>query len=449
MIEMKEYTAVIQAGGMGTRMRLLTQDKLPKPMISLNGKPMIQWQIEELAENGFREIIIIVGHLGNQIEAYFQDGQAFGVHISYIWEKEPLGSAGALYYLREKLKTDSFVLVFGDVMFSLDWKRFINFHETHGKPVTVLAHPNSHPYDSDVLLVDGRNVVLGLDSKNNERTYWYANCVNAGLYILSGKILENILKPAKTDLENDILMPLFTNRQVCAYRTPEYVKDVGTPERFKQAEKEQKNGVWNVKCLKKKQKCIFLDRDGTINQHCGLLADENAFVLEEKAAEAVKRINEWGYLAIVVTNQSVVARGMCTEETVRLIHKKMETMLGEQGAYLDDIVFCPHHPDKGYPEENPIYKIQCNCRKPATGLIDQMKEKYNIDLEHSWMIGDSTVDMQTAKNAGLHSVLLKTGQAGQDGKYNVKADICADDLLQAVDFIIKSVAGEKFYGGLQ
>ena len=438
---MEKYTAVIQAGGMGTRMHPLTQDKLPKPMIILNGKPMLQWQIEELAENGFQEIVIIVGHLGKQIEEFFQTGEEFKVHISYIHETEPLGSAGALYYLRGKLKTENIALVFGDVMFSLDWERIMRFHEAHGKAATLLAHPNSHPYDSDLLLVDDQNVVIGLDSKNNKRSYWYANCVNAGLYVLSDKILQNICAPVKTDLENDILAPLFAERQICAYRTSEYVKDAGTPERFRQAEKEKQNGVWMKKCLKNKQRCIFLDRDGTINQYRGLIAEEKDFELEEKAAAAIRKINESGYLAIVVTNQPVVARGMCTEETVRLIHKKMETLLGEEGAYLDDIVFCPHHPDRGYPEENPLYKIKCRCRKPDIGMIEQMVKKYNIDLEHSWMIGDSTVDIQTAHNAGLRSVILNTGQAGRDGKYNVEADIYADDLLQAVEVILGQ-AGE-------
>ncbi len=439
---MNRYTAVIQAGGLGTRMYSVTQDKIPKPMLMLNGKPMIQWQIEELAQNGFQEIVIIAGHLGNQIEEYFQDGNRFKVHISYIYETKPLGSAGALYYLRRKLKTENLVLIFGDVMFSLDWKRLICFHEAYGKTATLLAHPNSHPYDSDILLVDDQDVVIGLDAKNNKRSYWYANCVNAGVYVLSAEILQYICAPVKTDLENDVLMPLFVDRQVCAYRTPEYVKDAGTPERFRQAEKENKNGVWHKKCLKNKQRCIFLDRDGTINQYRGLIAEEKDFELEEKAAAAIRKINESGYLAIVVTNQPVVARGMCTEEKVQLIHRKMETLLGVQGAYLDDIVFCPHHPDKGYPEENPFYKIKCRCRKPDIGMIEQMVKKYNIDLAYSWMIGDSTVDIQTAHNAGVRSVLLNTGQAGRDGKYNVEADVYAADLLQAVEMILGQ-AGER------
>ena len=156
------------------------------------------------------------------------------------------------------------------------------------------------------------------------------------------------------------------------------------------------------------------------------------------AAKAIRRINESGFLSIVVTNQPVVARGMCRIEDVERIHRKMQTLLGNEGAYLDDIAFCPHHPDKGYPEENPAYKIACDCRKPAIGMIQDMADKYHIDLSESYMVGDSTVDIQTGINAGLKTILVRTGQAGKDGKYKTWPDIIADDLDKAVEYILEN-----------
>lgn len=147
-------------------------------------------------------------------------------------------------------------------------------------------------------------------------------------------------------------------------------------------------------------------------------------------------INSSNYLAIVVTNQSVVARGICDITEVENMHKKMEILLGEKGAYLDDIIFCPHHPDKGYPEENADYKIKCKCRKPLTGMIDRMIEKYNISKEQSYIVGDTTTDIQLGKNAGIKTVLVHTGQSGKDGKYHVCADVEADDILDAVRKIV-------------
>lgn len=442
----RRYIAVIQAGGKGTRMVSLTNDKIPKPMLEINGKPMIQWQIENIAAYGIDEFVIITGHLGEVIEDYFGDGTKLGVHISYIREKqdEPLGSAGALYYLKDMVKvgtlsqyTDA-LLIFGDVMFELDWNRMINFHEQHNAKATLLVHPNAHPHDSDLLILDDKNRVKGIDPKNKVRNYWYDNCVNAGLYILCAELLESVPGPeVKVDLEKDILADFMKSEDtIYGYHTSEYVKDAGTPERFQKVCKEQELGVWSQKCLKNRQKCIFLDRDGTVNKYKGLIADETLLELEQDAGKAIKKINESGYLAILVTNQPVVARGMCTIEDVNRIHQKLQVLLGEQGAYLDDIAFCPHHPDKGYPEENPRYKIECNCRKPATGMIDEMIKKYNIDVSQSWFVGDTTIDIQTGKNAGLKTVLVKTGVAGADGKYDVKADVVVADLYQMIRSIL-------------
>lgn len=431
------YAAVIQAGGKGTRLKALTKNEIPKPLLKINGKPMIEWQIGNVKKYGIREIIIITGHLGEKIREYFKDGAELGVHIAYIEEKEPLGSAGALYFLRDRIKSDNFVLLFGDVMFDVDMVRMVRFYENRKAVALLAVHPNAHPYDSDLVLMDEEGQVTGFDAKTNDRTYFYENIVNAGIFVLSTEVIRDILKPQKLDLEKDVILPWLKTGRVYGYRTTEYIKDAGTPERFAEVCMEQETGLWEMKNLEKKQRCIFLDRDGTLNVYKGLIADESAFELEKGAAEAVKLINKSGYLAVVVTNQPVVARGMCSISDVRQIHRKMQTLLGmEGGAYLDDITFCPHHPDKGFPEENAAYKISCACRKPAAGMIEDMVRGHNIDLAESYIVGDSTVDIQTGINAGLKTVLVKTGQAGMDGKYDVKADLESDDLLGAVKLIL-------------
>lgn len=305
----------------------------------------------------------------------------------------------------------------------------------------LIAHPNAHPYDSDLLIIDNADQVLNIISKHEKRTEWYENLVNAGIYVLSGELITDLEKKGITqlDMERDVLKPMMGQGKVYAYRTPEYIKDAGTPERFKAVCREQREGVWEQKNLTKKQRCVFLDRDGTINKYHGLIYKEEQLELEQGAAEAIQRLNEAGNLAIVVTNQPVVARGLCDIGDVEQIHRKLQVLLGEQGAYLDDIVFCPHHPDKGYPEENPLYKILCKCRKPDTGMIDKMLEKYNIDSGKSYIVGDSSVDIQTGRNAGLKTILVATGQAGNDGKYCVQADAQVKDLLDAVKVILTRI----------
>lgn len=433
---MEKYVAVIQAGGKGTRVRALTQDKIPKPLMEINGKAMLEWQIESLIQNEIREVIIITGYLGDKIEAYIGDGSKWGIKISYIRETEALGSAGALYYLKGRCSKD-ILLIFGDVMFDIDWNRFIGFHEKKGGIATLLVHPNSHPQDSDLVVLDDDDKVLSFDYKNYSRNYFYENCVNAGICILSEAVLEYFSEVQKTDLEKDILLPLVEAGSVYGYCTPEYVKDAGTPERFYEVSREQREGIWSRKNLKNRQACVFLDRDGTVNRYQGLLYTEEQFELETGVAEAVCRLHEAGYLVILVTNQPVVARGLCGIEEVKRIHRKMQVLLGEEGAYLDDILFCPHHPDKGFPGENVLYKVPCNCRKPATGMIVHAVEKYHIDLSQSFIIGDSTIDIQTGKNAGTRTILLLTGLAGKDKKYDAEPDFTAENLMEAVTIVLK------------
>lgn len=430
--------AVIMAGGKGTRLAALTKDEIPKPMVPVLDKPLLEWQIEQLKDNGITDVIMIIGYLGDKIKEYFGDGSKYGIIVRYIEEKEPLGTAGAFFFLKKLLREPYFLLVFGDVFFNIDIVRMERFHLARHSAATLFVHPNGHPFDSDLVTLGLGGKIEKFDSKNNIRDYWYDNCVNAGFYILNKEICDAVSEPIKTDLEKDVLRPMIeAGKAVYGYRSPEYIKDVGTVERIEKTIKDITNGFISNKCLKNKQLCIFLDRDGTINQHRGLIYKEADFVLEDCVVNAIGKINESGRLGIVVTNQPVVARGLCEIKDVENIHKKLSTLLGQDGVYLDDILYCPHHPDKGYPEENPAYKIPCECRKPRTGMIDDAVCRYNIDLSKSWIIGDTTMDIQTGKNAGLKTVLVLTGEAGNDKKYDAQPDLICKDLLEAVERILE------------
>ena len=262
--------------------------------------------------------------------------------------------------------------------------------------------------------------------------------MNAGIFVFDRHICDYVPEPVKRNLENDVIKGMIeAGEPVYGYRSPEYVKDVGTVERINQTLADIERGVIKGKCLRNQQKCIFMDRDGTVNQYRGLIYKEEDLDLESCAVEAIRKINQSGRLGIIVTNQPVVARGLCEVEDVRGIHRKLETLLGREGVYLDDILFCPHHPDKGYPEENPAYKIPCECRKPKIGMLKTAAEKYHIDLKESWMIGDTTIDVQTGINAGMRTALVLTGEAGKDKKYDVKPDLICKNLLEAVEKILE------------
>lgn len=411
---------VIMAGGRGTRITSVASD-IPKPMIKIGDKPVLEHELECLRSQGFTDIIITVSHLGHIIMDYFGDGskvspatgKTFGVHIEYYFEKEPLGNAGALFKIKEKL-TEDFLLLNADALFDVDFNRFVDYHRQHGALVTLFAHANDHPYDSGLLVVDKDNYVQQWLTKEDARPQYYRNIVNGGLHVISPKVLDVEINTPKVDLDRQILKPLAGTGKMLCYNSPEYAKDMGTPERYYAACADYKSGKIQGKNLRNKQKAIFLDRDGTINKYVGYLRTPEQVELLDGVGEAIRKINLSGYLAIVVTNQPVIARGEVTVDGLQEIHNKMETMLGKEGAYLDGVYYCPHHPDKGFAGEVEEFKIVCECRKPKAGLLLQAAKDFNIDLSQSWMIGDSENDVLAGRNAGCKTALIGETDYGQN-----------------------------------
>ncbi|MCR4739719.1 MAG: D-glycero-beta-D-manno-heptose 1,7-bisphosphate 7-phosphatase [Lachnospiraceae bacterium] len=423
---------VIMAGGMGKRLKEISGD-LPKPLVKIEGIPVLERELICLRDQGFTDIILTVSHKGEQIRDYFGDGKKLSVNIDYYFEEEPLGNAGALFKITDRL-TDEFFLLNADSLFDVDFNRFLDFHRQKGAKASIFVHPNSHPYDSGLIVKDEDESVEKWLNKEDERKGYYRNLVNAGLHILSKDILKDagidpskIGKPdenghiVKADLDRDILKPLAGKHLLFAYESSEYVKDMGTPERYGQVCRDVKNGIVAAKNLKNPQKAVFMDRDDTIIKDVGFLSDIDDLELLEGAASAIKKINELGYLAIVITNQPVIARGELTFKGLEEIHKKLETLLGAEGAYLDGIYFCPHHPDAGHEGEIKELKIVCDCRKPKPGMILRAAKEHNIDLSASVMVGDKDKDVMAGKAAGTKTVLISKnhrneefGDVGQD-----------------------------------
>lgn len=436
--------AVIMAGGKGTRLASVTQN-IPKSMVLINGKPLLEHQIKNLRDCGVDSIILVIGYLGEAIKEHFGDGKSFGVFIDYFYEETPLGTAGALSSNIDRLE-ENFILVFGDLYFNVDFERFITFHLLKDSDITLFAHPNSHPYDSDIILVDKDEQVVGWLYKNQERPGEYWNLVNAGIYVIKRCTFLGMPEHTKLDLEKDIIVPMIPQSNIYVYRSTEYVKDIGTPERLQNVVNDAQNGVAEQRNMKNKQKCIFLDRDGTINKNVGFLRRTEQLELEQGAAEAIKRINSSGYLAIVITNQPVVARGETTKDELERIHKRLHTLLGTEGAYLDGLYFCPHHPDKGFSGEVPELKIQCDCRKPKTGLLRRAERDFNIDLGQSWFVGDTDIDIQTGISAGCRTALICC--EGIDDNPANFADIYSTNLLEAIEQIMEGYYDHGTYSRL-
>lgn len=408
---------IIMSGGRGSRISELFPD-VPKPLIPISGIPVLEREICSLRDQGFTDIILTVSYMREKIIEYFENGRRFGVSIQYYNEITPLGNAGALFKLRDQL-TEPFLLLNGDAIFDVDFNRMVEFHKSKHALVTLFTHPNSHPYDSGLLIVEKDLSVREWLTKEDVRPTYYKNCVNAGLHVIDPAVLDMVDidpekigsvggngKIVKVDLDRKILRPLAGTGKMFCYNSPEYVKDMGTPERFYQVEADFKGGRVTAKNLTNKQKAVFLDRDGTINKYVGFLRNKDNFELIPGIVDAVKRINESGYLCILITNQPVIARGEVSFDELAEIHNKMETLLGLGGAYIDGLYFCPHHPHKGYEGEIVELKCECDCRKPKPGMLLKAAKDFNIDLSQSYMIGDGENDVKAGIAAGCKAVLI-------------------------------------------
>jgi len=401
---------VVIAGGKGTRIASVSTE-IPKAMIPVNGKPVLELQVELAKRYGYDDFIFVIGHLGEQIENYFGNGSNWDVKISYYVEENSLGTAGALAYLESDLKEDFFVF-YGDTVMDIDLCKMYNFHIQNQSEATLLIHPNDHPYDSDIVIIDKDNKVTQICNKPHDDNFIARNLVNAALFIFSPSVLSYVELGVKSHIEKDVLPKcLKAGINVFGYNSPEYIKDMGTPDRYLKVCQDVVSGKVARLNWKFKRPAIFLDRDGVISKEIDLLHRTDELELIEGAGEAIKYINDKGYLAIVVTNQPVIARNLCTVEELEKIHAKLETMLGQQHAYLNAIYFCPHHPDGGYPEERKEYKIKCECRKPSPGMLLNAVVDWNIDIQNSYMIGDRNSDVEAGNRAGVkQSVLIKQNE---------------------------------------
>lgn len=431
---------VILAGGKGTRLGHLTQE-VPKPMIEVCGKPVLQHQLEWAAGQGITRFLFIVNHLSESIRDHFGNGSRWDVQIEYYVEEQPLGTVGGIKELEDKLQT-AFIVLYGDVMVEMDLSRLLHFHEERESQATLVLHPNDHPYDSDLVDMDEQDRITAFHSKPHDSGKYLRNLVNAGLYVFEPAIFPYLEKGVKADFGKDIFPRLVNALVMYGYNTPEYLKDMGTPDRLEKVSRDLANGRIERSNLKHKRKAIFLDRDGCLNEEVSFVYNPDLLHLYPYTPAAVSAINHSEYLAIVATNQSAVARNLVTEKGLREIHNKLETELGEHRAYLDAIYYCPHHPHSGFEGENAALKIDCECRKPKSGMLLQAAEKFNIDLADSWMIGDTDRDVQAGRGAGARTIGLQSGMGMKGAR--VKPDFMFENVLQAVQFIIEDPYAELY-----
>jgi len=429
-------TVAILEGGGGTRL-LARSGGLPKPMVELAGRPLLEHQLERCREAGFVRIALLVHFRHEAISAHFGDGSRFGVRLDYCIEASPRGTAGAL---RDALPllAPTFLVLYGDTYFDVDLCALWRAHERRAADATLLLHPNDHPHDSDLVELDDDGFVRTLWPYPHPREPDRRNLVNAALYVMQRQGVDDIVPASGTsDLAKHAFPAMLAaGRRIAGYVSVEYIKDLGTPERLDRVEHEIAQGLPERLSARRLRQAVFLDRDGTLNRDVDHLRAVDQLSLYPDVPPAVRRLNQNGTLAVVVTNQPIIAHGELTAEGLAAIHARLDTLLGAEGAYVDRIYYCPHHPHRGFAGEVAALKIECGCRKPATGMIDAACRDLAIDRTRSWMVGDSTADIGLGRRSGLKTILLRTGNAGGDEKYDVEPDYVMNTLTEAVDWIV-------------
>jgi histidinol-phosphate phosphatase family protein len=430
--------AVILAGGRGTRLASRTNG-LPKPLALVNSKPLLEYQLELLARHHVDNVTVLCGFGAAETRAFCGDGSRWGLRLQCIDESQPLGTAGAVIAALDRLPAQ-FLVLYGDTMVNVDLTRMMTAHVESGAAATLFLHPNDHPQDSDLVETDAGGRIVAFHPYPHPAEALLPNQVNAALYVIEASSLRGFSVPAQPLDFGKHVFPamLAAGVRLQGYRSPEYIKDAGTPERLDRVTADLLSGVVTRSSLEVARPAVLLDRDGTINEEVSYITRPDQLHLLPGAAEGIRILREAGFRIAVVTNQPVVARGDCTMQQLQQVHNFMEMELSRQHAFVDGIYACPHHPDSGFEGEVPALKMDCECRKPKSGLVLQAARELNLDLSQSWLIGDRTADLETARVSGMRSVLVCTGLGGADGRYPVAPTAVCDDLLTAAKYIVEA-----------
>jgi mannose-1-phosphate guanylyltransferase/phosphomannomutase len=335
------------------------------------------------------------------------------------------------------------LIVYGDTVFDIALAPLQEFHRRKNALLTVVAHPNDHPRDSD-LIVEREGYLREILPRGQLRRDDHRNLVPAGIYLASPAFFMQLAHGAKADMIEDVLPRLISaGAPVAVYNTPEYLSDVGSPARLAQAEGDIEAG--NVERLNRAhaRPAMFFDCDGVLNAETGdpgVVTPDEVKVIPGAGA-ALKRARAAGLLTVAITNRPQVAKGLVTVEGLDHILGRLEALLAEEGGVLDRIYACPHYPESGFPGGVVALKIRCECRKPGTLLLRQAFADLPIDPLRSMLVGDSLRDIGAARRTGLWAYGVRTGYGCRDWeRYRREAgtppvpDLIFETIAEAVDF---------------
>lgn len=379
MMSVDNVTVYILAGGLGTRLAHIVNN-VPKPMADIAGCPFLAWQIMWLRKNGFKKIVLLVGHKKETIMNYFGNGASFGVSIKYSVEEDLMGTGGGVIKAINQYPSEDFIILNGDTFFDINLKWLYSYFLDNSSKFIIALKYKEDTKRYGYVEIDNEYNVVDFIEKNDSLEDGY---INGGIYIGKSNLLKSFPEK-KYSMEKEIFPVLLNSRIIKAIPFGNHFIDIGVPEDYYKAQAFIPQ--WNKE---KKRKALFLDRDGVLVEDTGYVAKIQDIKFIDEIIDVIKTANKKGFLVIVVTNQAGVAKGRFTEEEMILANNYIRDYFRKKGARIDDFFNCPYH-EEGIIQK---YSKKSLLRKPEPGMLLIATEKYNIDLSKSIMIGDKDSDL--------------------------------------------------------
>ena len=409
----EQMQVVVLMGGLGTRLKERT-GVCPKPLIDVNGRPFFEYELRLLIAAGFRQFLFCVGYRAEMIEQHFGSGERYGVEIAYSYDGPALLGTGGAVRKALPLLDDDFLLIYGDSFMDIDYFEVVVRYRNGlaaGKKALMTVMRNRDRFDKSNVICRGGDILL-YDKRAHSSEMEY---VDYGISVFQKELFRCCPENERFDL-SDIQHALSVKGQLGCCEVEHRFYEIGNPSSLAEftSYAEQR---WDTP-----HKAVFLDRDGVINE---IVWNEDAeqldsplkrdqFKLIAGAADGLKLLQDMGFMLFVVTNQPAAAKGKTSYAELCAINHEFVQDMQRRGIGITEVAMCPHFSTAGSMTKETFLIKDCSCRKPKTGLIDRIKEKYNIDLDHSWMVGDSATDILCGKKAGLQTAFI--------GKF--KCDLC-------------------------
>lgn len=383
---------LILAGGLGTRLRSVVSD-LPKCMAPVAGRPFLFYVINYLRSQGIERFIFSLGYKHEIVENYLKD-QFSTLQYECSIEEEPLGTGGAIYLACQKTTDKNILIANGDTLFKVNGKDLFSFHIEHDADCTLALKPLKNFDRYGVVELDDNNTVIDFKGKQ----FYQTGLINGGLYILNVKNFLAKKFPTKFSFEKDFLEKYPPEGKIAGLVQDSYFIDIGIPEDYERAQEELKQPPLDLQKINTTW-TLFLDRDGVLNEDKvgSYVFNPSEYIFYEGVPEVFKLFKEKFGRIIIATNQRGVGRGLMSVTDLDEVHQKMLSAIEKSGGKIDAVFYA-----SSINNDDPV-------RKPNPGMAIKAKDLFpEVDFSRSIMIGNNISDMQFGRNAGMHTVFLKT-----------------------------------------